>query len=466
MIRAARIPLLALLAVPVFGYDPCTEPLCVDDGFGAQGKRTVGFNLGDDDRDVGNAVVRAPGEDAIFVVGQVAIAAGNTDYGVIRLNDVGTLDGSFSIDGRATYSFAIVPDGVESANDAAVVPWGLGSDWRLAVVGQVERATPGDVDFGILLLRPDGELETDGSGGKRVVNFDAGDDGTDVATAVAVDSQGRIVVGGTVDVGPGDRDWGFVRLHSNLTLDATFGTNGKMILPVDGAADLRDLLIQPDDKIVAVGKRDFGDDQTIIARLNANGAPDISFGFLGATVFDLDLGATRDDSASGVAIDFAGRITITGESVEPVSGESCVSLARVLANGQPDSTFGEGAGWTCLVNFGASLRGRAIAVDPVGWIMVAVEAVTAGNYDFVILALHDGDVLGVTEGFDLGGTLDDRPRGILLRPDGKIVVAGRAVSASGDLDFAVMRLWSTLVFFDDFESGAPSVEWDAVLGLP
>ena len=468
-VRRATIALAVLATVPAFADDPCDWILCRDWSFGSEGRRTVSFDYGGDLKDVGNAVVRVPGEDAIFVVGQVAIASGNSDFGVIRLNDAGTLDGSFSIDGRANFSFGLGLDGIEAAQDAAIVPWGLSGDWRLVVVGQVERASAGDYDFGVLLLRPDGSLETDATGGGRVVVwFDAGDDFTDIATAVAVDSLGRIVIGGTVDSAAGNSNWGFVRLHSNLAPDVTFGVDGKVVLPIDGAAELRDLLVQPDDKIVAVGKRDFGDDQTIVARLEVDGSPDTGFGVLGKTVFDLDLGSVRDDSAWGVAIDSAGRIALVGESVEPGTGESLLCLARVLPNGQPDTSFGDMlAGWICIGRVGASIRGRSLALGPGDQILAAGEAFAGGNRDFYLLSLKP--YLAVSDSivpFDLGGTLDDQPRHALLRPDGKLVVAGRAMSAAANFDFAALRVWTDLVFFDDFESGPGAIEWDARVGLP
>ncbi|MCB9377898.1 MAG: hypothetical protein H6511_03950 [Holophagales bacterium] len=466
-VRRATIALAVLATVPAFADDPCDWILCRDWSFGSEGRRTVSFDFGGDLKDVGNAVVRVPGEDAIFVVGQVAIASGNSDFGVIRLNDAGTLDGSFSIDGRANFSFGLGLDGIEAAQDAAIVPWGLSGDWRLVVVGQVERASAGDYDFGVLLLRPDGSLETDATGGGRVVVwFDAGDDDTDIATAVAVDSLGRIVVGGTVDSGPGNKEWAFLRLHSNLAPDVTFGTDGKLILPVDGAAELRDLLVQPDDKIVAVGKRDFGDDQTLVVRLDTDGSLDTTFGTLGATIFDIDLGFVRDDSAWGVAIDAAERITLVGEAVDPTTGVSCMTAARVLANGQPDTTWGTASGWYCFAYTGSSLRGRAIAIAPGDWILMAGEAVTEGNRDFFLMAWHvDQAWYSTIEPFDLGGTLEDQPSGVLIRPDGKIVVAGRAMGSAGNFDFAALRAWTDFVFFDDFESDVPAAEWDVRVGL-
>lgn len=463
MIRAVRIywPLIALLVLPAQSNDACTDPLCLDDGYGSMGKQTVAFNLGGDNRDVANAVTRVSGEKAIFIVGQVAIAAGNTDFGVVRLNDAGMPDGSFSVDGLANYSFDIGadPDAVDSANDAAVLPWGPGSDWRLVVVGQVERAFGGDIDFGILLLRPNGDRETSANGGERIIAFDRGGDLADRATAVAVDSLGRIVVGGTVDVGTGDSDWGFVRFLPNLDLDPTFGINGGLVQGVTGAAELRDLAVQPDGKIVAVGKHDLGDDETLVVRLNVDGSLDTSFGTNGVTLLDFDFGSSRDDSAWGVAIGSQGRIVVTGDALEAGNVDASVCIASLLPTGQLDPEFQAPWGYTCIVGVSSyypSYRGRSVALGPDGRSLIASESVSAsGNLDFGIFTLDSsGSITGTGFfGFDLGGTMDDRPRDLLLRPDGKLVGVGRAVSSAGDLDFATLRVWTDIIFFDGFESG-------------
>src|SRR5262245_44004614 len=75
-----------------------------------------------------------------------------------------------------------------------------------------ERAVPaaGDLDLGF------------GVGGKWTVSFNAGD----VATAMAVDSQGRIVVAGYTAVAGGN-DFAIARLLSNGALDSSFGAGGK-----------------------------------------------------------------------------------------------------------------------------------------------------------------------------------------------------------------------------------------------
>jgi uncharacterized delta-60 repeat protein len=450
-----------LVAGPSLAADPCSDPMCADEGFGASGRVAIDFAYGDADR--GNAVIRVPGQDRLYVIGQVSTAvAGDDDFGVACLLDDGSPCPDFGFSGTATVAMDFTPGGLDAAIAGAVLPSGTGRDWRLVVVGQVEATSAADTDFGVALLRPDGSLETDASGGKVRAAFDVGADFTDLPAAVAVTADGKILVGGTVDIAAGDSDWGFVRLNADLTLDTTFGTNGVVLLDVSGLAVMHAMLLQRDGKIVAVGSRDFGDDQMVIARLNADGSPDTFFGFLGQTVFDFDLGGSNDDSGWGVASDSDERLIIVGEA--DFDAAPCWAAARVLPNGAPDTSFSSGSATAhdCF-GFGASAGGRAVAVFPDGRPIIALETDYNGDHDFSIMRWEGGGMYSTFfYPFDLGGSDDDRPRSILIQPDGKIVVAGRVVGPNETLDFGVLRVWSHQIFADGFEAWGSAAEWDSI----
>jgi uncharacterized delta-60 repeat protein len=443
--------------------------LCADEGFGTSGRVTIEFGYVDADR--GNAVVRVPGEDRLYVIGQVTtLIVGDNDFGIACLLAGGAPCADFGNAGRVTVPMDLVPGGLDAAIDGAVLPWGIGRDWRLVVVGQVERLAAGDTDFGVALLRPDGSLESASAGsGRVVIAFDEGADYTDLPAAVAVDSLGRIVVGGTVDIAADDTDWGFTRLNSDLSVDTNFGSNGRVVLDVSGRAAMHDMLLQPDGKIVAVGSREFGDDEMVIVRLNATGSTDTAFGSGGQTAFDFDLGGTNDDSGWAVTTDPEGRFVMVGQADS--GGGTCWTAARVLSNGQPDTSFyvgGEAAFADCLA--GASISARDIVMFSHGGGMTVAESNYNGDHDFAVIdwmSSLSGATLGYNfYGFDLGGTYDDRPRGMLLQPDGKIVVAGRVVGPDDTLDFGVLRIWSRLIFADGFEAWGSAAEWDSITTAP
>lgn len=465
MPRSTLAVCLLLLAGPALAVDPCADPRCPDAGFGVNGQVAIDFAYGDADR--GNAVVRVPGEDRLYVIGQVStLIVGDADFGVVCLLEDGSPCPDFGSSGTATVAMDFTSGGLDAAIAGAVLPWGPDHGWRLVVVGQVERDSVGDTDFGVALLRPDGTLETTASGGKVPVYFDLGADYTDLPAAVAVTAYGKVLIGGTVDVAAGDSDWGFARLNYDLTLDTTFGTNGKAVLDVAGLAVMHAMLLQPDGKIVAVGSRDFGDDQMVIARLNADGSPDVYFGFLGQTVFGFDAPWSTHAAAWAVASDPQARLLMVGQA--DLGPQTCSTAARVLPDGAPDTTFQFGSATSASCLSQAEYAARAVAVFPDGHFASAHESSQFGDFDFVI---HDQNLAG-DEGtfyypFDLGGSNDDRPRGMLIQPDGKIVVAGRVVGSGGTLDFGVLRVWSHQVFADGFEAwGGSFAEWDLLVTSP
>ena len=99
----------------------------------------------------------------------------------------------------------------------------------------------------------------DGDGQVRT-NFS----GTDFAESVAVQDDGKLVV-----VGGGGADFGVARYLANGQLDQSFADGGKARINFGAVDSARDVLIQPDGKILVVGaannERDFG-----LLRLNTD----------------------------------------------------------------------------------------------------------------------------------------------------------------------------------------------------
>ena len=467
----------------------------LDTAFGTDGLATRAFDLGQDNRDVGNAVVRVPGTGQLFTVGAVEGAdTGDTIIAVSGLTADGSNDPSFGQNGRVTLDIEIVEGGIDIGRDITVIPWSADSTWRLVVVGDVERETAGDRDFVVALVRPDGSLETTVGGGQgwQTVYFDVGDDDTDVAAAVAIDTQGRIVVGGTVDAAAGDTDWGFARLNpSDLSIDPTFGISGLTVVDVAGMAELHDIAITPGGAIVAVGKRDSGDDQIAVLKLLENGQIDSSFGSGGFVVVDPDLGDGDNDNVFGVDVLPDGRIVFVGQSTQSIdtSFDDVLIIGWLLSDGSPDPSnhgtgdppFASGSGWIAWTPlWGCSaFQGRAVRALPSGvsgssHAAFGAVAYCDGNWDYTLLNEDSwdsggdsgGGILTLVVDFALGPLSDDRLTGIAVQPDGKIVGAGRSTGQYDGLDFSATRATiGDVVFFDGFESsGWWGADWSVTVG--
>jgi uncharacterized delta-60 repeat protein len=208
-------------------------------------------------------------------------------------------------------------------------------------------------------LKANGALDTAfGTGGKARVDF--GD--TEFGLAAARQADGRIVVAGR-SLGSGAV---VARLRANGTLDPDFDGDGRLMLPGGGVA--RAVLVQPDSKIVVTGNPGVSEVITV-TRLNPNGSPDTTFDGDGTATIDFEAGG---EPASGAVLQPDGKIVVVGTAL------AGVAVARLNANGSPDATFG--AAGKATVDFGAATSGNAVALQPNGRIVVAGQRSGAANF--------------------------------------------------------------------------------------
>ncbi|QDU23857.1 delta-60 repeat domain-containing protein [Urbifossiella limnaea] len=423
----------------------------LDPSFGTAGRQTIAFNLGSSNSDYVNAVAVQP-DGRTVLAGPVDTAGGSLDFGVARLNPDGTPDETFGPGGKRTVAFNFGGTNGDYANAVAVQ-----ADGRIVVVGDV--TTAGGADFGVARLNPDGTLDgTFGSGGKRTIAFNLGGSNIDFARAVAIAPDGRIVVAGQVDRGGGDFDFGVARLNADGTPDGSFGPGGKRIVAFDlGATNFdsaRAVAVRSDGRVVlagqvdAAGNVDFG-----VARLNVDGTPDGSFGPGGKRTIAFNLGGGNGDVANALAVYPDGRAVVAGY-VTAVGINTDFGVARLNADGTPDGTFGPGGKRTLAFDLGGMNRdlATALALRPDGRVVLAGYVDTPGGTDFGVARLNaDGTPDGTfgpggqrTVGFDLGFTNFDAAYAAAVGPAGRIVVAGQVGTAGGDSDFGVARLIGTV----------------------
>ena len=198
-----------------------------------------------------------------------------------------------------------------------------------------------------------GDLDpTFGAGGK-VTTFVGSSNS--YANAVAVQSDGKIVVAGSPDL---------VRYNSDGSLDTTFGTNG--IVTNSGLAGGSDLAIQPDGKILVIGGSGGLHDNIKVARFNGNGSPDTTFGTNGIAMPYYIGPECENCSASGhsIALGPGGKILAAGD----VSYGNYIDYLLVSLNkdGSEDSAYSQHAGQFDDLT--------AMAIQPDGKIILAGNA--------------------------------------------------------------------------------------------
>jgi uncharacterized delta-60 repeat protein len=312
----------------------------------------------------------------------------------------------------------------------------------------------------------DGTLDGSfGSAGNGTVTTSIG--GQQEALGVAVQRDERIVVAGYSE---GD-DVTVIRYLPDGQPDETFGTGG--VVTGLGVGVANDVAIQPDDRIVIAGRANLstsqGDDfsDLLVVRLLPDGQPDPDFGVGGQVV--TDLGGQDNEAQNVVVLPDDGRILVSGSSRNPGSSgvgiDHHTDLARYLANGQPDPSFGTGGTLTLDGFVGADL-----VVQPDGRILLVGTADTTpptappGSItELSVMRLESDGTPDQTFGDNgngivnvpvttltspTGATGRDTGSAIALQPDGRIVVAG--ATAGPNTNFAVARLLA---------DGAPDTEF-------
>ncbi|MFO0797743.1 MAG: FG-GAP-like repeat-containing protein [Gemmataceae bacterium] len=274
--------------------------------------------------------------------------------------------------------------------------------------------------------------------------------GTDTASAVAVQPDGKVVVAGLTTIG---NDVAVARYNPDGSLDNTFDTDGKATYDLGSGIltpQITGVAIQDDGKIVICGYGDIGgDDDFVVVRLNANGSTDTTFSTDGRATRSFGGGGTNDDQAFGVAILGTGatrKIILVGSSDQTTNGTGFdFAVASFTDTGASDSAFNSGGTPGRLTRtLGGTDRARAVAIDSLNRIVVAGFTNGGGTNDFGVIRLTSAGVFDA--GFNGGNHqtvnfgADDQATGVAVRPDDRIVVGG--FSDAGFADFAVAQLTS------------------------
>lgn len=340
-------------------------------------------------------------------------------------------------------------DGLVRPADVSVVSQfsGLAIDslGRSIVVGQITAGAEG-LNFYVARHLASGQLDPD---------FDSGSFDffglADKANAVGIQSTGRIVVCGTAYVdATAKEDFACLRLLSDGTLDTTFGTAGKASFPMgSNVADYAYAVhIQSDDKIIVAGSTSVGGWLDIaLARLEANGALDATFGTSGKKIQNVSP-VGRDDEALAVKLQSDGKI-IAGGYIQSASGDYRLGVARFTTAGVLDTTFGGTDGYEFVAVSGANndQKGRTFLVHDDD-IYVAGTVGTASSYDVGVakfLANGTADTNFGTDGngalrINFSAGLSDRVDAISIDDQDRLILGGFLTTASNGKDMMVARL--------------------------
>ncbi len=362
------------------------------------------------------------------IVGVGTVSNASTDFSVARYNPNGSLDSTFGTGGVIVTDFDSTAD--------------VGKSAAVQIDGKIIVAGSSGSSIALARYDSDGILDvTFGNSGKVITTIGS----FAVANNLAIQSDGKIVVAGT-----GDSDFAVVRYNIDGSLDTSFGEDGIVTTNI-GAFPENDfgygLAIQPDGKIIACGTGET--DLFAFARYNSDGSLDTSFSGDGKATVNV-MGSANRNAAYSVAVQPDGKIVAVGK--RDVSSQERGVLVRLTENGSLDTTFNLTG--VIQLNGGNVGRGRDVTIQPDGKI-VAVSAenirklITGNNctrdQDFIVHRYNtDGtsDALfnsigrantSFSSGPNFGGVCSnpyeigqiyDQPYSVKIQTDGKIIAAG------------------------------------------
>ncbi len=244
----------------------------------------------------------------IMVGGYFNAYQGVNQKNLIRLNADGSKDTSFNTGSGFVRSY----DDSDSVNSIVVQ-----TDGKI-IIGSDVTEYQGIVSRYLIRLNASGSVDSSFNIG---TGFDA------PVLSVALQSDGKLIVGGKFKNYQGVSQNYLVRLNSDGSKDSSFniGTGFGSLYTI---GDVQSIVVQPDGKIIVGGKFSYfqGANQGYIIRLNSDGSKDSSF----------NIGSGFSSSVSSIAVQKDGKI-IVGGSFYSYQGYQSVRLIRLNSDGSIDT---------------------------------------------------------------------------------------------------------------------------------
>jgi uncharacterized delta-60 repeat protein len=385
-----------------------------DASFGTSGKTFIEFSPAGNSSPL--SIILQP-DGKIIQYGQAfntSISRNNVDILLTRVLSSGTPDPAFGSGGKIRIP---IGDGYPESHSRALA---LQPDGKIVVAASYYNPDEFYHEMMVVRLNPDGSKDINfGIGGKVTINHGLYDD---YAKSVAVQADGKILVGGSSTNNGSFFQYTVARLNPNGSLDSGFDLDGIKTFSFSSSNEVVKVIkIQDDGKILLAGNSWYFNYDYLVVRLNPDGSFDTSFDSDGYAFFPV---GPNDDSPADLEIQPDGKILLGGSSQFPPN--RFFSIVRLNPNGSFDHTFsGDGK---LTFHFGVPVNhGYSIELQKDGKILMA-----GGSYHGSVLLssiarlTSDGSF---DESFDGDGKLIFNVNNtdwsfladIILQEDGKIL---------------------------------------------
>ncbi len=358
--------------------------------------KPIGQTLGS----ISQMALQADGK--IIIIGNFTEYDGIEAKGIARIHSNGRIDTTFKTGLGFMVGIRQIPHTIHIQNNGKILIGGRFNSYNTSYA------------INIVRLNQDGTVDTS----FNATNVSGFNDGKGFVYSIKTQADGKIIAGGDFDISDKYESWNIVRFNANGTLDKTFSLKGGSHAPAkvkinDGSANITDLAIQEDGKIVLVGNFTKYNLLTVnhLIRLHADGTVDSSF----------NAGSGANQIIQSVAIQKDGKILLSGY-FDSFDGKKRTSMARLHSSGLLDTSFVPDI--TLCGNF-CAIKHKFL---PDGRIL--------NNSNWLVLN-QDGSkdtALWQETFFEYGAVTD-----VLNQPDGKILVSGYFGNYQGTATPRILR---------------------------
>jgi uncharacterized delta-60 repeat protein len=442
---------------PLFALVRYNPDGSLDTSFGGTGKVTTAF---DNFQNIALAV-------AIQTDGKI-VAAGFSSYGsaenfaLARYNPNGSLDSSFDGDGKVTTDFGATDDRAYSV--------AVQSNGKIVAAGYASNGSPA---FALARYNINGALDSSfGGTGKVTTSFGGLED---IAHAISLQSDGKIVAAGHLSNGPGYA-FALARYNSDSSLDTSFGDTGKVTTSFSNNSGMAQAVaIEPDGKIIAAGnayngtntdfalarflpapgalsfsassysikegdgdatitlKRTGGSDNKVVAKVRLTDVTTTSADYRSPGMIDTSFnsGTGANNVVRATVVQTDGKVIIAG-NFTTYNGVSLNRIARINPDGSLDTSFDPGTSTVNRVIWATALQADNKII--IGGAFTSYNG-TSRNY---IARLNPNGSLDAS--FDPGAGANGAVKAIALQPDGKVIISGSFTTYNGTPRKFIARL--------------------------
>ena len=246
--------------------------------------------------------------------------------------------------------------------------------------------------------------------------FNIGDGASSTVFAIAIQSDGKIIIGGSFTSYSTTFINYIVRLNSNGSVDNTFS------IGTGPNNTVRDILILPDGKIMIAGTFTSynGNPSNRLARLNSDGSFDNSF----------NAGIGANNLISSIALQNDDKIIIAGNFTS-FNGNPYNRIARINTDGSYDNSFANGTGANTFIS--------KVLFQPDGKVLAIGDFTTFNGYNRNRIARLNADGT-IDQSFLITTGANASVLAAALQPDGKIIIGGVFTSINGVIKNGIARV--------------------------